>query len=284
MKVFIVLAAFVGVASAGYGVATGGLAGGAYGGPAVSLVPTGQSSQFRSEDNYGNFQFGYDESHATGGSSRREEGSGHVRRGSYSLSDADGRRRTVDYVADETGFHADVKTNEPGVEPRDPADVLINKSGHNVVGKYSFTLHRNPLYHHHHHHLRLIESNPNMINLSFYYPQPHQLPTLLLPQLHQQSSLAQPMEPPQLPLHLLPMVPGQQPVTQHRSQFTRQPQEPSATHLDPPISHQWPPMDQLQLPPHQLQLQLMDAPTKYSFMIAQTNKQTNRIVISQREM
>lgn len=100
-----------------------------YGGPAeVAGVSTGVSSQFRSEDNYGNYQFGYDEAHATGSTSRREQQHNGVRRGSYSLSDADGRQRTVHYIADASGFHATVQTNEPGVEPKDPADVLINKA------------------------------------------------------------------------------------------------------------------------------------------------------------
>lgn len=127
MKVFIVLAAFVAVASAHrvqYGVAP------------LAAVSTGTSSQFRSEDNYGNYNFGYDESHATGGSSRREEQTNGVRRGSYSLSDADGRHRVVNYIADADGFRASIQTNEPGVEPKDPADTLINKSAPvAVVGK-----------------------------------------------------------------------------------------------------------------------------------------------------
>lgn len=120
MKVFIVLAAFVVAVSAGKTSYAG------YNGGAIS---TGTSSQFRSEDNYGNYNFGYDESHSTGGTSRREEQSNGVRRGSYSLSDADGRQRTVDYIADVNGFRATIRTNEPGVEAKDPADVLINKNG-----------------------------------------------------------------------------------------------------------------------------------------------------------
>lgn len=45
------------------------------------------------------------------------------------MRDADGRVRIVNYVADAAGFRADVKTNEPGVEPKDPANVAINKAG-----------------------------------------------------------------------------------------------------------------------------------------------------------
>lgn len=96
----------------------------ASGGP--TYVSTGTSSQFRSEDNYGNYQFGYDETHASGSSGRRERRSGGVVRGSYELHDADGRQRTVSYVADAAGFRATIHTNEPGVDSaRAPADVLI---------------------------------------------------------------------------------------------------------------------------------------------------------------
>lgn len=117
---FITLAVAVSAAQASYLAA----------GPAVlaGAINTGSSSQFRSEDNYGNYNFGYDEAHSTGSTSRREEQINGVRRGSYALSDADGRRRTVNYVADAAGFRANIQTNEPGVEPKDPADVLINKA------------------------------------------------------------------------------------------------------------------------------------------------------------
>lgn len=121
MKVLIVLAACVVAVSASYSKTN-------YGPAPLAAVSSGSSSQFRSEDNYGNYNFGYDESHATGGSSRREEQSNGVRRGSYSLSDADGRRRVVNYIADADGFRASIQTNEPGVEPKDSADVSINKA------------------------------------------------------------------------------------------------------------------------------------------------------------
>ncbi|UYV73588.1 hypothetical protein LAZ67_10004173 [Cordylochernes scorpioides] len=89
---------------------------------------TGASTQFRTQDNLGNYAFGYDEGHATGGTFRRESGSHGVKVGSYGLRDIDGRMRVVNYVADAAGFRADIKTNEPGVEPKDPAATLINKA------------------------------------------------------------------------------------------------------------------------------------------------------------
>lgn len=131
MKVFIVLAAcFISCASASY---LGGYAAGPS--ASASLVAsagasTGSSSQFREEDSYGNYKFGYDESHGSGRTARREERNGDVVHGSYSLADADGRDRTVHYVADASGFRATIHTNEPGVDAsRDPAAVLINKEG-----------------------------------------------------------------------------------------------------------------------------------------------------------
>lgn len=76
----------------------------------------------------GNYAFGYNEGHGTGATFRKETGSHGVVAGSYGLSDADGRRRVVNYVADAAGFRADIKTNEPGVEPKDPANTAINKA------------------------------------------------------------------------------------------------------------------------------------------------------------
>lgn len=48
--------------------------------------------------------------------------------GSYSLSVADGRQRTVDYLADEGGFRATINTNEFGTKADSPADVKFYSS------------------------------------------------------------------------------------------------------------------------------------------------------------
>ena len=80
--------------------------------------------------NIGNYAFGYNEDHATGGTFRRETGDAHGNKiGSYGLRDADGRLRIVNYVADALGYRANIQSNEPGVEPKDPAATLINKPG-----------------------------------------------------------------------------------------------------------------------------------------------------------
>lgn len=140
MKIVVCLALLIAVASAGKThYSTGIVAGPAPLGLRIPIatpvgpVSTGTSSQFRQEDNLGNYNFGYDESHATGASSRREEQVNGVVRGSYALNDADGRRRIVHYIADDNGFRANIETNEPGVEAKDPADILINKP--QVIGK-----------------------------------------------------------------------------------------------------------------------------------------------------
>ncbi|GFR05955.1 cuticle protein 14 isoform a [Trichonephila clavata] len=96
---------------------------------AAVLLGTGSSAQYRSQDALGNYAFGYNEGHGSGATFRKETGSGGVVAGSYGLSVADGRQRVVNYVADAAGFRADIKTNEPGVEPKDPAHTAINKAG-----------------------------------------------------------------------------------------------------------------------------------------------------------
>jgi len=96
---------------------------------AAVLLGTGASTQYRSQDGLGNYAFGYNEGHHSGSTFRKETGSHGVVAGSYGLADADGRQRVVNYVADAAGFRADIKTNEPGVEPKDPAHAAINKVG-----------------------------------------------------------------------------------------------------------------------------------------------------------
>jgi hypothetical protein len=75
------------------------------------------------------YQYAY-KTEADDGQMNKEEtsdGQGNVK-GSYSFNLADGRQRTVTYYADETGFHADVTTNEPGTESKDAADALYKSS------------------------------------------------------------------------------------------------------------------------------------------------------------
>jgi len=82
----------------------------------------GSSTNFRKQDDYGNYNFGYDIKDAWGNvNGRQEKGQhGHVV-GSYYLGEVDGRHRSVEYVADKLGFRAAVKTNEPGTKTSEPA-------------------------------------------------------------------------------------------------------------------------------------------------------------------
>jgi len=131
MKVFIVLLAIFACAASD---SWSGDYGGHYAAPIVSKVVnlnSGQSWQYRKQDGWGNYAFGYNEQHndawGSGGSSRDEKGdSWGNKEGSYSLNVGDGRQRIVKYVADGAGFRASIKTNEPGIVASNPAAVDIN--------------------------------------------------------------------------------------------------------------------------------------------------------------
>ncbi|KAH6928085.1 hypothetical protein HPB50_011612 [Hyalomma asiaticum] len=75
------------------------------------------------------YSFGYVSNDIEGSHGHEETGDGSGRvSGRYSLSLADGRTRTVTYVADEFGYRADVVTNEPGTESRPAADTTFTSS------------------------------------------------------------------------------------------------------------------------------------------------------------
>ncbi|GFY72678.1 cuticle protein 16.8 [Trichonephila inaurata madagascariensis] len=44
------------------------------------------------------------------------------------FEDLNGIERVVEYVADEHGYRADIKTNEPGTESQNPANVVLHAS------------------------------------------------------------------------------------------------------------------------------------------------------------
>lgn len=76
------------------------------------------------------YSFGYEFKDEYGASqSRKEDADGYgYKKGSYGYTDGYGIYRQVDYVADEKGFRASVKTNEPGTDNQNPADVQIQSS------------------------------------------------------------------------------------------------------------------------------------------------------------
>lgn len=68
------------------------------------------------------YSYGYEtDSHAA---SEQRDPNGKVT-GFYTLVDADGRQRRVEYFADESGFHAKVQTNEVGTKSANSADVEV---------------------------------------------------------------------------------------------------------------------------------------------------------------
>ncbi|XP_067144434.1 adult-specific rigid cuticular protein 15.7-like [Centruroides vittatus] len=75
----------------------------------------GKSESSLSRDN-GDYNFQYSIHRNDGSSNSRSEmgNSDGLKMGSYSLTDIDGRKRSVDYVADHHGFRVVVRSNEPG--------------------------------------------------------------------------------------------------------------------------------------------------------------------------
>ncbi|GFS53202.1 cuticle protein 14 isoform b [Nephila pilipes] len=89
----------------------------------------GFSDQYKSENTLGQYAFGYNEDHTSGGSFRRETGDQFGNKiGSYGLRVGDGRMRIVNYVADHNGYRADVVSNEPGLSSQEYSGFFgINK-------------------------------------------------------------------------------------------------------------------------------------------------------------
>ncbi|GBN78462.1 hypothetical protein AVEN_56301-1 [Araneus ventricosus] len=72
------------------------------------------------------YAFGYSVGDHHSEQHRHETGNGHgAVVGSYGFTDARGIARQVNYVADHTGFRAQVNTNEPGTANQNPAAVHV---------------------------------------------------------------------------------------------------------------------------------------------------------------
>ncbi|GIY74970.1 hypothetical protein CEXT_202451 [Caerostris extrusa] len=73
------------------------------------------------------YQFGYNIKDEKGNNQWHKEESDeyNYKKGSYGYTDAYGVYRHVDYIADDKGFRAKIRTNEPGTANYDPADVYI---------------------------------------------------------------------------------------------------------------------------------------------------------------
>lgn len=78
--------------------------------------------------NYNPYSFGYEVDDNYGNKQWRQEKSQHPQsvQGSYGYRDKQGIYREVYYIADKNGFRANVRTNEPGTAPKDPASVRLD--------------------------------------------------------------------------------------------------------------------------------------------------------------
>jgi len=98
--------------------------------PVVQPIAVRPQVYSRQVEDYGPpqpFEFAYTSTDEYGTTSSRKESSDGTRvTGSYSYQDAQGLYRTVEYVADEGGYRATIKTNEPGTDNQSPADVQMN--------------------------------------------------------------------------------------------------------------------------------------------------------------
>ncbi|XP_055950575.1 uncharacterized protein LOC129984672 [Argiope bruennichi] len=112
-------------------------------GPAVSGGYSAPAASYGHHDDLAQptpYDFGYDVHNEHGDQiSRQEAGDGHGNvRGSYGYRDAYGIFRHVDYVADHYGFRANVRTNEPGTAPQDPADVRMHVEHGGYAGGHGY--------------------------------------------------------------------------------------------------------------------------------------------------
>lgn len=86
------------------------------------------------------YSFNYNADTEDGGNSGHQEsgdGSGRVQ-GSYTVTNLEGHTRVVEYVADENGFRATVRTNEPGTANQNPADVVVESSAPEAAAAPSY--------------------------------------------------------------------------------------------------------------------------------------------------
>merc|ERR1712117_721569 len=82
--------------------------------PAVAAAPAVTATQFHSQDELGNTQYGYSNIN----SAKHEVGNAHGVQGTYSYVDANGIVQTTNYIADDLGFRVSA-TNLP-VAPGTP--------------------------------------------------------------------------------------------------------------------------------------------------------------------
>jgi len=124
----------------GYGGHDGGHGYGGHGyGGGLHAAPAYAAKVYAPEPHYPPhpYSFGYDIDDGYGTKThQKEDGDAHgAKRGSYGYTDAYGIYRQVDYVADDHGFRATIKTNEPGTANQSPADVGLYANPVHTVHK-----------------------------------------------------------------------------------------------------------------------------------------------------
>ncbi|XP_037280960.1 cuticle protein 16.8 [Rhipicephalus microplus] len=103
-------------------------------GPMVKLFLLATLAVAYAQQDYDNappepYQFKYDVQDEEGNTQMHEQSSdGKTVRGSYGYTDKDGLFRIVEYIADENGFRAMIKTNEPGTKTGGSADAPVESS------------------------------------------------------------------------------------------------------------------------------------------------------------
>ncbi|XP_028967172.1 uncharacterized protein LOC114828205 [Galendromus occidentalis] len=100
-----------------------------------NIIPGEDGARFTAQSN----RFGYKIIDKYGNKQIREEEADayNNRKGYYSFIDHNGKHRKVEYVADRHGFHATIKTNEPGTAPSHPAGAQTIAHSQNQVAPES---------------------------------------------------------------------------------------------------------------------------------------------------
>ncbi|KAM7307463.1 putative cuticular protein [Ixodes scapularis] len=102
------------------------------------VAESANSILHREQDDYGNYEFGFNIEGLAWDQFQRESGDALGRKmGAYGFRGADGRLRLVEYVADELGFRAKVQTNEPGTKPSRTATVMVDTAAPGSVHEAS---------------------------------------------------------------------------------------------------------------------------------------------------
>ncbi|KAH8297545.1 hypothetical protein KR054_002299 [Drosophila jambulina] len=122
-----------------------------------SAVFTPTQRQYISQDQLGQYSYGYAEPLSSKQETRTLDG---ITRGSYSYRDAAGKLQTVDYVADNEGFHVAATNLPKAIVPLDSLGIS-GRSGVHSVEHPAVVSHQVPVQHpveSHHHQPTVVET------------------------------------------------------------------------------------------------------------------------------